>query len=89
MLVEYVLLQRKTDNFALAKTTGIYLAIIIIPIVFYFILRSPESALRILGPNYVRPASPSSPTWNLDADMNGDDTVDGRDLVLVARNFGK
>jgi len=35
MLIEYVQLKETTNNFALAKTAGVYLAIIIIPIIFY------------------------------------------------------
>jgi hypothetical protein len=35
MLIEYSLLKKSTNNFALAKTVGIYLMVIIIPIVFY------------------------------------------------------
>jgi hypothetical protein len=36
MFIEYVLLRKKViSNFALAKTAGIYLAIAIIPVVFY------------------------------------------------------
>ncbi len=37
MFIGYILLRKKmTSNFALAKTAGIYLAIVIIPAVFYF-----------------------------------------------------
>jgi hypothetical protein len=35
MFIEYVPLKKKTNNFALAKTVGVYLAIFIIPIIFY------------------------------------------------------
>jgi predicted ferric reductase len=35
MLIECSLLKKSTNNFALAKTVGIYLMAIIIPIVFY------------------------------------------------------
>jgi hypothetical protein len=36
MFIEYVVLRKKViSNFALAKTAGIYLAIVIIPVVFY------------------------------------------------------
>ena len=35
MLIEYVLLKKTANNFAFAKTTGVYLIVIIIPIVFY------------------------------------------------------
>jgi hypothetical protein len=35
MLIEYVRLRKAADNFALAKTVGVYLAIITIPILFY------------------------------------------------------
>jgi len=35
ILIEYVPLKKATNNFALAKTTGVYMAIIIIPIIFY------------------------------------------------------
>ena len=35
MLIEYVLLKKTANNFAFAKTTGVYLMVIIIPIVFY------------------------------------------------------
>jgi len=35
MIVEYSPLKKKADNFALAKTAGTYLAIALIPIVFY------------------------------------------------------
>jgi len=35
MLIEYAPLKKMTNNFALAKTVGVYLMIIIIPIVFY------------------------------------------------------
>jgi hypothetical protein len=35
MLVEYALLKKAANNFALAKTIGVYLMVIIIPIVFY------------------------------------------------------
>jgi hypothetical protein len=36
MFIEYMLLRKKMiNNFALAKTGGIYLAIVIIPVVFY------------------------------------------------------
>jgi hypothetical protein len=29
------------------------------------------------------------PRWNPDADMNHDGKVDMRDLVIIAKNFGK
>lgn len=32
---------------------------------------------------------PGYPTWNSNADLNRDNMIDIRDLVLVARNFGK
>jgi len=35
MLIEYVPLRKTANNFVLAKTAGVYLAIIIIPIIFY------------------------------------------------------
>jgi hypothetical protein len=35
MLIEYVPLKKATNNFGLAKTTGVYMAIIIIPLIFY------------------------------------------------------
>jgi hypothetical protein len=35
MLIEYKPLKEKTNNFALAKTAAVYLAVVIIPIVFY------------------------------------------------------
>lgn len=35
MLIEYMPLKKKTANFALAKTAGVYLAVVIIPVVFY------------------------------------------------------
>jgi len=35
MLIEYAALKKKVNNFALAKTIGVYLMVIIIPIVFY------------------------------------------------------
>jgi hypothetical protein len=35
MLIEYALLKKPTNNFALAKTVSVYLMVIIIPIVFY------------------------------------------------------
>jgi len=35
ILIEYIPLKKKTDNFAAAKTVGVYLAVVIIPIVFY------------------------------------------------------
>jgi len=35
MLIEYAPLKKMTTNFALAKTAGVYLVIVIIPIVFY------------------------------------------------------
>jgi Family of unknown function (DUF6512) len=35
MLVDYVLLKKTANNFAFAKTIGVYLMVIIIPIVFY------------------------------------------------------
>jgi hypothetical protein len=35
MLIEYALLRKTANNFAFAKTIGVYLIVIIIPIVFY------------------------------------------------------
>ena len=35
MLIEYVSLKKMVNNFALAKTIGVYLMVFIIPIVFY------------------------------------------------------
>jgi Family of unknown function (DUF6512) len=35
MLVDYVLLKKTANNFAFAKTIGVYLMVIIIPIIFY------------------------------------------------------
>jgi hypothetical protein len=35
MLVQYVFLSKKTNNFALAKTVGVYTMVAIIPIIFY------------------------------------------------------
>ena len=35
MLVEYALLNKKANNFALAKTVGVYTMVAIIPIIFY------------------------------------------------------
>jgi hypothetical protein len=35
MLIEYIPLKKKANNFGLAKTVGVYLAIITIPIIFY------------------------------------------------------
>lgn len=35
MPIEYALLKKPTNNFALAKTVSVYLMVIIIPIVFY------------------------------------------------------
>ena len=35
MLVEYVLLKKTANNFAFAKTIGVYLMVIIIPVAFY------------------------------------------------------
>jgi hypothetical protein len=35
MLIEYLPLKKTTNNFALAKTAGVYLAIVIIPVIFY------------------------------------------------------
>ena len=35
MLIEYIPLKKTANNFVLAKTTGVYLAIITIPIIFY------------------------------------------------------
>ncbi len=35
MIIEYIPLKKKTDNFALAKTAGVYVAVAVIPVVFY------------------------------------------------------
>ena len=35
MLIEYALLNKKTNNFALAKTVGVYTMVATIPIIFY------------------------------------------------------
>jgi hypothetical protein len=41
------------------------------------------------GPNYFCPGSPASPGWNPDADITGSNRIDGSDLIIAARNFGK
>jgi parallel beta-helix repeat protein len=41
------------------------------------------------GPNFLYPGSPSSARWNPDVDINQDNKIDGIDLVIIARNFGK
>jgi hypothetical protein len=34
-------------------------------------------------------SSPGSPNWNPAADINGDNKVDAKDIILAAKNFGK
>jgi PKD repeat protein len=46
-------------------------------------------AFASVGPNYLYPGSPASPSWNIVCDLNMDNRIDGRDIAIAARNFGK
>jgi hypothetical protein len=41
------------------------------------------------GRSYLYPGSPASPKWNPDADITRSNRIDGNDLIVAARNFGK
>jgi hypothetical protein len=48
MLIEYTLLKKSTNNFDLAKTVGVYLMVIIIPIVFHFYIAITGKSVLII-----------------------------------------
>jgi len=41
------------------------------------------------GPDYNYPGEPASPNWNQDADLNKDNIINGLDLFMLSKNYGK
>ncbi|HXX88244.1 MAG TPA: hypothetical protein VEH86_07370 [Candidatus Acidoferrum sp.] len=42
-----------------------------------------------IGPGFLYPGSPASPGWNSAYDLNGDNKIDMKDLVIICLDFGK